>query len=240
MRKLYVFLFFGTCALVAIVWGIALCVSEEKFKSDSLVTLFTGWAFAGAAFAFLQQWSDSRERDRERQLDYFEKRFYQMIESWRSLVRSFYVDDRINGIGDGLSGRDLLKNITYRVENRWASIILERKDPLQDTIVIYKETFDRFEAELGAYFRLLYHVFRLVDNSALENKQEYTDLLRAEISSPELKLLAFNALTENGAKFMPLVRRYHLLKHMTEIKIEGVLEADAAVRRFIGPAAFED
>ena len=55
--------------------------------------------------------------------------------------------------------------------------------------------------------------FKFVDNSSIENKRLYTNLIRAQLSSFELALLFYNSLSDMGReKFKPLIEKYSLLK----------------------------
>ena len=84
-----------------------------------------------------------------------------------------------------------------------------------------KKCYDTFysnsDMHVGHYFRTLYNIIKYVDQSDLpsdDEKKMYTNLVRAQLSSPELELLYFNCLHPVGEKFKPLVERYTLLKHL--------------------------
>lgn len=81
----------------------------------------------------------------------------------------------------------------------------------------YVEFFRNRESDLGHYFRNLYHIVKFVDRSDVLNKKEYTNILRAQLSTGELLLLYFNCLSRYGKnKFKPLVEKYSLLKNIAE------------------------
>ena len=81
----------------------------------------------------------------------------------------------------------------------------------------YFEFFKDRESDLGHYFRNLYHIIKFVDNSNTANKKEYTNILRAQLSTGELLLLYFNCLSRYGIKkFKPLVEKYSLLKSIDD------------------------
>ncbi len=79
------------------------------------------------------------------------------------------------------------------------------------------EEFHRNNLEhLGHYFRTLYHIVRMIDDSDLSDikKQTYMNLLRAIISKSELVFLCLNCTTTYGRKkFKPLVEKYSLLEN---------------------------
>jgi len=94
---------------------------------------------------------------------------------------------------------------------------------LDELKLLYGKWFIIFNAELGHYFRHLYHIVKFVDNNSyfsLSKKEkylkeyDYIKILRAQLSNSELVLLSLNALSENGTKFKPLIEKYELLKNI--------------------------
>jgi len=88
---------------------------------------------------------------------------------------------------------------------------------------------------IGHYFRNLYTIIKIVDRSSVENKRDYTNIIRAQLSSSELVLLFYNCISPWGRKFKPLVERYALLKTLPEDAL-----ADERDRSLYEPSAFGD
>lgn len=83
--------------------------------------------------------------------------------------------------------------------------------------VIYDDFHSEHEASLGHYFRLLYNIVKFVDRTEGIDRHFYTNLVRAQLSSAELRLIFYNCLTPWGQdKFKPLVEKYALLKTLTK------------------------
>ena len=83
--------------------------------------------------------------------------------------------------------------------------------------------------EVGHYFRTLYHVVKYVDTAAdqlVQDKHRYVSIVRSQLSSPELVLLAYNGLTHGREKFKPLMERYGLLKQMPSDDLVDSLKVD--------------
>lgn len=80
----------------------------------------------------------------------------------------------------------------------------------------YENYYKRHQSDLGHYFRNLYHVFKLIKRSEIDNKKEYASLVRAQLSSHELLMLFYNSLSDQGEKFKPLIEEFHILKGMPE------------------------
>jgi hypothetical protein len=85
------------------------------------------------------------------------------------------------------------------------------------------------EAQIGHYFRLLYHILRIVDGSSIltdEEKKDYARILRAHISEPEFALLFYNCIHPDGEKLHPLVEKYDLLQSMSERSVAQPIDLD--------------
>jgi hypothetical protein len=79
----------------------------------------------------------------------------------------------------------------------------------------YRRRYRPLEAEFGHYFRNLYRIIKLVDQSGLDTPKQYSDFARAQLSSYELACLFYSCLSAEGvAKFKPLVEKYTLLKNL--------------------------
>ncbi len=73
----------------------------------------------------------------------------------------------------------------------------------------------------GIFFvRKIGYIVKFIDNSTVENMRFYTNLVRAQLSSNELVLLFYNALSDKGReKFKPLIEKYSLLKTVQKDKL---------------------
>jgi uncharacterized membrane protein YidH (DUF202 family) len=75
--------------------------------------------------------------------------------------------------------------------------------------VFYKAFFATYQAQLGHYFRNLYHVVAFIDESAVDERRKYLKILRAQVSAPELAVLFYNGLGPYGVeRFKPLIEKY--------------------------------
>jgi DNA polymerase II large subunit len=91
---------------------------------------------------------------------------------------------------------------------------------------VYMEFYRSNSSELGHYFRSLYNIVKFVKNSEVDNKNLYTNLVRAQLSSYELLLMFYNCLSEMGSeKFKPYTVEFNLLKHL---QIKSLLDPNHA------------
>lgn len=72
--------------------------------------------------------------------------------------------------------------------------------------------------DLDNYFRLLYRIFKSIDDMdklSRDEKYEYCCIVRATLSRYELLVLFYNCLSSNGLeKFKPLVERYAVFNNL--------------------------
>ncbi len=213
--------------------------------------LFSGLAFAGVIYAVilqskeLQLQRDELEQTREvlidqkRQLEEqnitmqqqrFETTFFQMLSLHNEIVES---------LEHSVSSKKILHGrICF---SRWQKILVNwtstrRNKGLSDQEAIcgtYNEFYKKYQHLIGHYFRNLYTIIKIVDRSSVENKRDYTNIVRAQLSSSELVLLFYNCISPWGMKFKPLVEKYALLKTLPE----GSL-ADERDRSMYAPSAF--
>lgn len=88
---------------------------------------------------------------------------------------------------------------------------------LQDIQESYRTFYKEHQAELGHYFRHLYHIVKFIKTAPIENKRHYTALLRAQLSGYEHLMLFYNGLSEYGfQKFKPLIEEFALLENMPQ------------------------
>lgn len=91
-------------------------------------------------------------------------------------------------------------------------------DPVNEEIEIQYKMFYRANEQLiGHYFRMLYNIVKFINNSHLEpaEKRFYTSIIRAQLSKYELSLILYNCASSYGReKFLPLVIKYEILKHL--------------------------
>ncbi|WP_340121322.1 putative phage abortive infection protein [Methylobacter svalbardensis] len=90
---------------------------------------------------------------------------------------------------------------------------LSEKEEIKQINELYDWFYSEHQYEFGHYFRMLYNIIKFVKNSNVTDKHFYTNIVRAQLSSQELLLLFYNALSDLGnEKFKPLIEEFALLK----------------------------
>ena len=132
-------------------------------------------------------------------------------------------------------GRDAIERMyevfirSYLHDNSYNPSSGESTNTFKDTCITedgikeqYLDFYNRdYGNELAQYFRTLYNVLKLVDQSPkIKDKYIYTNILRAQLSRYELLLLFYNCVSSYGEeKMKPLVKKYRLLKHLEKDKL---------------------
>ncbi len=72
----------------------------------------------------------------------------------------------------------------------------------------------------GHYFRNLFHIFKFIDSSKFDDneKREYAEIVRAQLSYLELHFLFLNCLIKEGEDFKHYVIKFELLKELSEFE----------------------
>jgi hypothetical protein len=199
--------------------------------------LFAAFAFAGVAIAAYYQhlsWqllSAAADDSKARAVrESFEPLFFQLLQLHRAIAVDLQL--RFHGGHRSVDLDYAAGKLRDDLAQRWGGII-GAKEPARRELIcaFYEVTYLLNEAQLGPYFRSLYHVFALVDRSALDGKSkaQYASIARSTLGVDALLLLAINCLTERGRGLLPYVIGYGLLKHARQLDAGG----GPTVERFI-------
>lgn len=72
------------------------------------------------------------------------------------------------------------------------------------------------------YFRTLFRVFKLLETSdkcLRVHSIQLMKILRAQLSDSELAFLRYNGMSRQGSKFVPLINKFNLLKHLPPLEL---------------------
>lgn len=199
----------------------------------SVNSLFSGLAFVGVVFAIILQGKELKLQRRELKFtrdelkgqklqleaqnstlrkQNFENTFFELLRLLNEITNSIDLIDENNKI---TKGRDCFQVFYKRFKKLWGRNLeqFSGASELERINNTYLAFYEEHQSEFGHYFRSMYNIVKFVDNSPVENKRLYTNLVRAQISSFELALLFYNSLSDMGReKFKPLIEEYSLLK----------------------------
>lgn len=221
-------------------WAVTHFIEEPKRGPfgdmfGAVNALFSGLAFAGIIFTIVLQREELRIQRKELEetrhelrgqkeqmelqnktlsLQSFENTFFQLLRLHNDIVSA--IDLQRSNSGEVIAkGRDCFEKFYRYFKERW-----EAENPKDMSAVelerigkTYVAFYSKAESDVGHYFRSLYNIVKFVDTASVENKRLYTNLIRAQLSSFEVALLFYNALSPLGSeKFKPLIEKYALLK----------------------------
>jgi hypothetical protein len=188
-----------------------------------LTALFTGLAVAGLWYTLrLQRIELAATRDvlgdqsQSLRTQVLEGTFFQLLRRFSEVQEGVRY-------GNVMPGRESIRNY-YEQFRGWAKDTLQKngitagdargRDSVLATFSLFLK--DR-QAELHQYFRVIYHLFKFIRDSGLDEdaKARYANLARAQLSSYELCLLFYNGAVGEGKEGMkPLIEQFGLLKHL--------------------------
>ena len=198
-----------------------------------ITSLFTGLAFAGVIVSVILQTKEleaTREelsgqkeqlglQQQEMKEQNFDNKFFQMLNmfeqisknnknnSWYSFKLIFFKIEELNDLQAGES-LEILGN------------------PALDQT--FNQLFSRLNhkcTSLKSYCIYLYQILKYIDESSIDNKKRYTNILRAQISTNELIILLYNAvgvIPFSGDGYKELLEKYCFFEYLSVDNLDGL------------------
>ncbi|MFZ5806823.1 MAG: putative phage abortive infection protein [Verrucomicrobiota bacterium] len=166
----------------------------------------------------------------------FEVTFFNLVSLHHERIRALEI---YQNIGPNIQGRSCFNYIYYKSfvllygsgEDVYAHL-----PPLERAQTYYHQLHSIYESDLSYYFRNLYHILHFVNSSRIHPKWPYIQLLRAQLSSPELLLLFYHALSpHDNNRLKPFIEKYGLLANMP---VSSLLSAKH--KELYAESAFQD
>lgn len=156
----------------------------------------------------------------------FENTFFNLLNQQSEIVKSVDIKRTIQiyqphispnkiKVSDILHGRDCFRFFYKIYCTRY-----NRTEVENSSLVRINKSYDVFfklyQNDLSHYFRFLYNIIKFIDKSSIEDKKNYTNIVRAQLSSHELLILFYNSLSTGYGRerFKPFIEKYQLLKNM--------------------------
>lgn len=176
------------------------------------------------------QQSELSEQRRQASRQAFEQTFFTWLNSYRSAVNQFQfmpthhqnatskfgVEALHWMLSDARTIGPLEFDVLYKDFSLEAKET-QRKSEQKETLEWWSKVFNASEPQLGSLVRSLYTLIRWVDRNpdlSTQDKWDYVAIVRAQLSSPELRMLFFNGYTPAGAPFTEYINRYALLDNL--------------------------
>jgi hypothetical protein len=143
----------------------------------------------------------------------FENKFFSLLHLYKEIISTFHYD--LPTSSQKYVGKEFFAKHKSDFVNSYLptnSYFKNRKIATSKYIEFYLSN----KEELGQYFRTLYRLFKLIKDSknAENEKIEYIKIVRGQLSESELFFINYNASTDIGKNFRPLVIYYNIIKHL--------------------------
>lgn len=206
---------------------------------NSLVTMIGSIAVVAT---IIQQSKAILIQERETHKDRFEASFFQLI----TLLRELRAEITFSHSKDYLSTR---KSLTRKMYNGmdaimaalYESVSYHKKSmdrgplsPSDIAKVYYNTVHRRYEYGFSPYYRLIYTILRKIyveESLSNKEKEQYGNILRSQLTSRELHMIAYNALHPVSKDLMYYLSYFHMFKYMhasdATRRIKGYLPAIA-------------
>ncbi len=116
-------------------------------------------------------------------------------------------------------GRDCFKTFYSSFKSRLSNNrkVLPKNATIDQALTAYEIIYNENKSDLSHYFRTIYHIFKFIDTSQIEDKKTYASIARAQLSSYEQILMFYNCLHKHGIeKFKPLIEKYSIFKNIDQ------------------------
>lgn len=131
-----------------------------------------------------------------------------------------------HGIISSLNSPDSTETYFKKFKKSINNKFTESKSPVEDhkqAADNYLEVFYDKKEELSHYFKLIYRILKIIDDSEITENEKfrYVKILRSQLSENEMLAMYYNSHSSYGGEVYKLILKYNLLKHLPSIsKVE--------------------
>jgi hypothetical protein len=151
----------------------------------------------------------------------FENTFFQLLNNFIRLADE--VKTSKNRVFENFHQGILVKMHNIQINSRpYQGSINDMKNTLKSSTIEqakkgYIEFHKREKQEVDIYIRSLYHLLKFIDNSQVDDKVFYANLVRTKLTEHELAFIFYDCLGyPNSANFKTLIEKYALLEHLNQ------------------------
>ncbi|MBL4974829.1 putative phage abortive infection protein [Bacillus halotolerans] len=140
----------------------------------------------------------------------FDNTFFNMINLHNEIVRTTNIGETI--------GKSVFKNILNNINRRFKG----SNKSYESLLDSYEYYYSNYDYIFGHYFRNMYRIVKFIDEADLDlnEKKNYIGILRAQLSTSELSLVFYNALSDKGDKFRKLIQKHEFFDdHLNDQEI---------------------
>ena len=197
---------FAGLAFTGVIWAILLQNAELKLQREELGVQGENLRIQEENLRIQQQILEHQRIELQGQMETlqkqnFESSFFQLLGLHSEIVNSIEFNSTINN-----------QPVTYSGRNYFVYMLSQLRDG-----VAYKDFFAEHQLHVSHYFRHFYNIVKFVDQSEVNKKKLYTDLIRAQLSTDELGTLFYHGLDGPEDNFKCLIEKYALFEGMLPV-----------------------
>lgn len=230
--------------------GLTIWPREPNFQNagafgdafGSLGSLMAALAAAGALLTLRQQQEQSSKQN-------FESNFFGLLDHFQNLAQATQAHNWSTEIAEDGSETDFISH-TFHGHQAFSALLDELRQSLRASDFKYPDRvrkkyekfYEEFQDDLGHYFRILYHLFKMISDRCDGSEKEkyyYSQIVRAHLSKPELILLSYNCINGEGRyKFVHYLKNFAVL-HNVGFSSDRFGRAEMGfIKEFLPPEVF--
>ena len=143
----------------------------------------------------------------------FENKFFSLMKLYQEIINSMHYESPDSSTK--YMGKEYFYKNKLDIYNEYIptnSFYKNRKIAVDS----YTKFYLKNKELIAHYFRILYRIFRLIDNANFSDNEKlnYAKITRAQLSESELFFINYNASFSYGQKFRELIVKYNITKHL--------------------------
>lgn len=202
--------------------------------------LFGALGFTAVFATLVLQQKALRDQQLDQHAQRFETTFFELLRIMRELRGQLKYTQSPERLSEPVSSNRLANKSKRTGVDAITSAHIEirywiTKNGLKNRKVDRKEIEDiylkcvhrRYESVFSAYFRIIYTILNKIRSDSLlseEQKAYYGNLLRSQLTSHEIALLALNSTAKISKDLSDLIEYFHLLKYVPEGTTRRILK----------------
>ena len=160
-------------------------------------------------------------------LQQFESTFFNLVNLHHQIVDDIDLDTTEGGVlwnpepekEIHLTSRDCFKYF-YKEFNYIFNETKNNSDELEKIKSAYIKLYSKHQSDLGHYFMNLYNILNFINKKNPGDKIFYANLLRAQLSTPELLMLFYHCLSQiEKGSFTGLIEQYNFLENIPKDRL---------------------
>jgi hypothetical protein len=186
-----------------------------EFFGGFVGTIFTLISLLLVIRTFEYQRKESKDQRNDAAIQRFDDMFFELLRVYQEQVKELCIKGED---GKEYCGKEFFAKGIEKMKQEFDKNCPKSNNSYKNSAKkAYMTFYENNKSKLGAYFRTLFRIFDLIDNSILDTKQrkEYAKIIRAQLSENELFFIRYNAMTiYSSDENKEYINKYNLLKHL--------------------------